>query len=67
MPKVNLKFVKQRREELHITQGEMAKALGLTTSSGYNHYENGNRRIDANLVPIIARVLKCSIEELYMH
>ena len=65
MPKINLKFIKQRREELGITQGQMAKELGLSTSSGYNHYENGNRRLTANLIPIIARVLQCSIEELY--
>lgn len=65
MPKVNLKFIKQRREELGITQSQMAKELGLSASSGYNHYENGNRRLTANLIPIIARVLQCSIEELY--
>lgn len=65
MPKVNLKFIKKRREELHITQRQMAKALGLNTSAGYNHYENGHRRLTANLIPIIAKVLKCSIEELY--
>ena len=65
MPKVNLKFIKQRRKKLHITQGQMAKALGLSGSSGYNHYENGNRRLPANLIPIIAKVLRCSIEELY--
>lgn len=65
MPKVNLKFMKQRREELHITQKQMAKALGLSASSGYNHYENGNRRLTANLIPIIAKILRCSIEELY--
>ncbi len=65
MPKVNLKFMKQRREELHITQEQMAKALGLSASSGYNHYENGNRRLTANLIPIIAKILRCSIEELY--
>lgn len=65
MSKVNLKFIKTRREELHITQGQMAKALGLNAPSGYNHYENGHRRLTANVMPIIAKVLQCSIEELY--
>ena len=65
MPKVNLKFIKNRRLELHITQAQMAKALGLSSSSGYNHYENGNRRFTADFMPIMAKILKCSIEELY--
>lgn len=65
MTKVNLKFIKKRRLELHITQAQMAKALGLSSSSGYNHYENGNRRFTADFMPIIAQILKCSIENLY--
>lgn len=65
MPRVNLEFIKKRRAELHITQAQMAKALGLSSSSGYNHYENGKRRFTANLMPIVAKVLKCNIENLY--
>ncbi|CDF04922.1 dNA-binding helix-turn-helix protein [Megasphaera elsdenii CAG:570] len=65
MPKVNLEFIKKRRKELHITQAEMATALGLSSSSGYNHYENGNRRFTANIMPMMAKILKCSIENLY--
>lgn len=65
MLKVNLEFIKRRRKMLHITQAQMAKALGLSAPSGYNHYENGNRRFPANFMPIVAKVLQCSIEELY--
>lgn len=65
MAKVNLAFIKRRREELGVTQAEMAKKLGLRSASGYNHYENGNRKFTAISMPIIAKILQCSLEELY--
>ncbi|WP_292017396.1 MULTISPECIES: helix-turn-helix domain-containing protein [unclassified Megasphaera] len=65
MTTVDLDYIKKRREELGITQAQMAKELGLSNPSGYNHYENGNRKFTAALMPIMAKILQCPMEKLY--
>lgn len=52
------KRLKQKREEMGITQRQMAEALGITIQ-GYQNYERGKEISSGRLVQICA-VLECS-------
>lgn len=54
---------KFRRKAL-MTQAEMANALGYT-SSAVTMWESGTRKPPSDLIPKIAEVLNCSIEDLF--
>lgn len=56
--------IKAIREERGITQYELAKRLGYSQSN-ISKYENGDLGIDANFLIKIARVMDCSVEEIY--
>lgn len=63
--KLNLKFIKQRRLELGLNQDEVATALGMNGKANYSRYENGLYTFDSNHVPLLAKVLQVSIDDLY--
>ncbi|WP_054634841.1 helix-turn-helix transcriptional regulator [Thalassobacillus sp. C254] len=65
MEKLNHKFIKERRNELGISLQEMAYELGFKNASTYMKYENGTYAFKANHVPVIAKKLKCRINDIY--
>ncbi|PFF75840.1 transcriptional regulator [Bacillus cereus] len=66
MEKLNLDFIQNRRLELEITLLELARVLGFKNASTYMKYEKGNYTFKANHLPVIAKVLDCKIEDLFL-
>ncbi len=65
MKTVNLTFIKNRRHELGLTLQVMANELGFKKATTYANYENGERVMKANMLPILAKVLKCDITDFF--
>lgn len=65
MTTLDLAKIKHRRKEMRINQQEMAEMLGFKNASTYCKYENGDYTFDANHVPIIAKVLKFKVSEIF--
>ncbi|MED4749909.1 helix-turn-helix transcriptional regulator [Brevibacillus choshinensis] len=65
MKRLNLEFIAATRNELGLTLQDMADALGFKNASTYMKYEKGDYSFKANHVPVIARMLKCTIEQLF--
>lgn len=61
---MNLKFVKYRRLELGMTQKEVAEKLGKCRS-WYTLFESGQRQLPVKLLPKLAKILKCSLENFF--
>lgn len=57
------KKLKERRKELGLTQKDLANVLKIT-SSAVNHYENGNRKINIDMLNKMASCLDISVDEL---
>ena len=55
--------IKRRRQAAKISQFEMAKLLGVTQSA-VSQWENGVVFPNTKLLPKIAKVLGCSIDEI---
>jgi transcriptional regulator with XRE-family HTH domain len=64
MPTFNLAFIKKRRTDLELSCGEVAEKLGMSIST-YNRYENGHYKLNAEVLPMLAKVLKCKIKNFY--
>lgn len=62
---INLGFIKNRRMELKLTLADMAKALGFASGANYYKYESGSYKFTANMLPILASVLKCKIDDFF--
>lgn len=62
---INLNYIKARREALKITQNEMAEKLGFSNSSVYCKYENGAYKFNAETLPMLAKILKCKIQNFF--
>lgn len=56
--------LKKLRKAKGLTQTDVAKKLGVTQSA-YAHYENGIRKLEADKLPLIAKILGVGVEELY--
>lgn len=54
------KKIKLRREQLGITQEELAKKLGYTSRTTINKIENGTNEVRQNMVEKFAQALQCS-------
>ncbi|MNW37016.1 helix-turn-helix protein [compost metagenome] len=63
--KVNLGFIKLRRQELNLSLQELAEALEFKNASTYMKYENGEYQFKANHLPILADKLNCTIENFF--
>ena len=63
---LNLEFIVTRRKSLGLTQGEMATKLGLNSAPAYNKYEKGVYKFNADKVPLIAKVLQCEINDIFL-
>ena len=57
--------VREMRKNLGITQTELAKRLGLKSSSTVVMWESGERNPPSKLLPQIAEALQCSIQQLF--
>jgi transcriptional regulator with XRE-family HTH domain len=55
--------IAQLRKQSHITQVQMAEALGVSQSA-ITSYEGGQRRVPVSMLPLLARTLGVSVEEL---
>lgn len=63
---VNVKYIAARRKELGLTQGEMAKNLGMSSAPAYNKYEKGIYKFNADVVPSLLHVLKCEVNDIFL-
>ena len=65
MRKLNLEFIKKRREEIGLTLQEMAEALGFKNASTYLKYEKGDYCFKGDHLPIVAHKLGCKLDDLF--
>ena len=56
--------IRARREELGITQAQLAKGIGLTFQQ-IQKYEKGVNRVAASTLVRVADVLECHVSDLY--
>lgn len=59
---LDLKFIKTKRKEKGYSLQYMAKALGLSNASQYYKYEIGYYKLKADMLPLLAKILNCNIE-----
>ncbi len=52
------------RERKHLTQQNMADALGMSSAKQYSRYETGESKLDMELLERIATVLEMTLIEL---
>lgn len=57
--------LKRRRVAAGFSQMQLAKALGVKSTATVSMWESGQREPKASRLPEIARVLGCSIEDLF--
>ena len=62
---INYKFIKERRKALKLTQEEVAERLNLCNGSQYSKIERGEYRLRAEWLPVLAKILKCSITKFF--
>ena len=65
MSTLNLDFIKSRRTELGLSQSYMADKLGFSNSSVYWKYERGIYKFNAEMLPALAKVLKCNSQNFF--
>lgn len=65
MKQLNLDYIKSRRVELGLSLQEVANKLGFKNASTYLKYENGNYSFKAEMLPVLANILKCEIENFF--
>lgn len=65
MKVVNLKFIQKRRQELGLSLQEMAENIGFKNASNYMKYEKGDYAFKADHLPILAKYLNCSLEDIF--
>ena len=63
---ISLEALKERRLKLGLTQGDMAKKLELSNAGHYSKLERGEYKIKAELLPALAKALKCKITNFFM-
>lgn len=55
--------IAQRRKDSHLTQVQLAETLGVSQPT-MNAYELGQRRVPVSALPVLAKSLGVSLEEL---
>lgn len=56
-------LIRERRKKTGISQKELSDALGVTQGA-VSQWENGTTRPDIDLLPKIAALLNCTVDEL---
>lgn len=64
MPQLDLDLIRKTRRSKEFTQDEMAEALHLTRVL-YNRRERGDVSFKVSELPILAKKLELSIQDLY--
>ena len=57
--------LKELREKAGVSQERLATELGYKYQSAISMIENGERQLPSEKLPLLAKVLNCSIEELF--
>lgn len=63
--KIDLELIKKLRVQRDYSLQEMAEKLGFKNASTYFKYESGEYSIKADMLPKIADVLDCKIENFF--
>lgn len=58
-----MKRIKERREQIDLTQRELAEAVGVAVPT-ISMYENGKREPDGQTMTRLAAILGCSVDYL---
>jgi len=66
MDRINLPFIAKRRIERGLTLQEMAESLGFKNASTYLKYEKGDYDFKAKHMPVLAKKLKCGLNDLFI-
>jgi transcriptional regulator with XRE-family HTH domain len=59
-------LLKHRRQELGLRQPDIAKAIGVKSADFISLVESGQRSMDLDRVPALARILKLNTKDLVM-
>lgn len=62
---MNLAFIASRRNELKLSQEKMANKLGFANASVYCKYERGEYKFKADILPALAKALKCKVKDFF--
>jgi transcriptional regulator with XRE-family HTH domain len=65
MPVFNLAYITERRKALGLSNQEIARQMGYKDPSTWWKYENGDYKINAEKLPLLAKILRCSIKKFY--
>lgn len=65
MKKLNLEYMRNRRLELNLSQQYLANELGFKNASTYLKYENGDYAFKADMLPLLAKILKTDIKNFF--
>lgn len=65
MQKYDKDFIKKRRIALELSMKEMAEGLNFKNASTYYKYETGEYSVKAEMLPILANILKCNITDFF--
>lgn len=57
--------IRELRQQRGITQAQLAKELNLKSSSTITMWEKGSRKPPSQMLPLLASVLGCTIDELF--
>ncbi|MGC2321034.1 MAG: helix-turn-helix transcriptional regulator [Terriglobales bacterium] len=58
--------LKHRRQELGLLQPDIARAIGVKSADFISLVESGQRSMDLNRIPALARVLKLNAKDLVL-
>ncbi len=65
MAQLDLRYIKKRRKKLELSLQEVAQGLGFKNASTYLKYENGEYSFKATMLPKLANILDCKIENFF--
>ena len=63
MFEINLRRIRDLREDMDLKQRDLAKALNISQRA-YSHYENGTRKIPLDILVPLADYYNCSVDYL---
>ena len=62
---LNLQFIKKRRLDLKLSMMNVSEELGFKNASTYLKYETGEYELKAEMLPTLANILECDIENFF--
>ncbi|SDX75203.1 helix-turn-helix domain-containing protein [Tepidimicrobium xylanilyticum] len=65
MTQLNLDYIKKKRLEMNLSLQDVANKLGFKNASTYLKYENGDYSFKADMLPKLAELYKCKIEDFF--